>query len=111
MLGPIMPAPGGGDARRPLAVAFRRHRTGGSFHEVDPERTHHGRRLLYIAARRRWLKTEREMMKLKVQFGWEIRYGQPIRCITRTRARWLRGIQASLRALAMAGRPEPIKPE
>jgi hypothetical protein len=24
------------------------------------------------------------MMKLKVQFGWEIRFGQPIQCLTRT---------------------------
>jgi hypothetical protein len=43
MLGPILPAPGGGSSRQPLALAFRRHRTGDSFHEVtDPERTHHG---------------------------------------------------------------------
>jgi hypothetical protein len=41
-----MPAPGGGDARRALALAFHRHQTGDSFHEVtDPERTHHGVRL------------------------------------------------------------------
>jgi hypothetical protein len=46
MLGPIMPAFGCGDARRPLALAFRRHRAGDSFHEVDPERTHHGGRLI-----------------------------------------------------------------
>jgi hypothetical protein len=46
MLGPIMPAPGGGDARRPLALAFCRHRPGNSFHEDDPERTHHGGRLI-----------------------------------------------------------------
>jgi hypothetical protein len=46
MLGPILPAPGGGDARRPLALASRRHRTGDSFHEDDPERTHHGGRLI-----------------------------------------------------------------
>jgi hypothetical protein len=27
---------------------------------------------------------ERKMMKLKVQFGWETRFDQPIRLITRT---------------------------
>ena len=38
MLGPIMPAPGGGAADRSLDLAFRRHRTGDSFHEVtDPQ--------------------------------------------------------------------------
>jgi hypothetical protein len=50
-------------------------------------------------------------MKLKVQFGWETRFDQPIRCITRTRGRWSPNIRVSLRALAMAGRPKPIKPE
>jgi hypothetical protein len=44
MLGPIMPAPGGGDARRPLALAFRRHRTGDSFHEATGPQGH-GQRL------------------------------------------------------------------
>jgi len=34
MLGPILPAPGGGDARRPLAVASRRHRSRDSFPEA-----------------------------------------------------------------------------
>jgi len=34
MLGPILFAPGGGDARRPLALAFHRHWTGDSFHEA-----------------------------------------------------------------------------
>jgi hypothetical protein len=34
MLGPVMPAPGGGDARRALALASRRHRPGNSFHEA-----------------------------------------------------------------------------
>ena len=47
MLGPILPAPGGGNVRRPLALAFRRHRTGDSFQEAtDPERTHRGGRLM-----------------------------------------------------------------
>jgi hypothetical protein len=31
------------------------------------------------------MKTERKMMKLKVQFGWETRFDQPIRRIARTR--------------------------
>jgi len=45
MLGPILPAPGGGDARRPLALAFCRHWTGDSFHEAtDPQG--HGQRLI-----------------------------------------------------------------
>jgi len=43
MLGPIMPPPGGGDAHRPLALAFQRRQTGDLFHEdADPERTHPG---------------------------------------------------------------------
>lgn len=37
MLGTLVPALGGGDARRSLALASRRHRTGDSFHEaIDP---------------------------------------------------------------------------
>ncbi len=50
-------------------------------------------------------------MKLKLQFGREIRFGQPIWRITRTRARWLPGIRVLSRVLAMAGRPKPIKPD
>jgi len=34
MLGPIVPALGGGIARRPLALASGRHRAGDSFHAV-----------------------------------------------------------------------------
>jgi hypothetical protein len=49
------------------------------------------------------------MMKLKVQFGWETRFDQPIRHITRTRAQWSPGIRVLLCELAMAGRPKPIK--
>jgi hypothetical protein len=41
-----MSALGGGNTRQPLALTFRRHRTGDSFHEDDPERTHHGGRLI-----------------------------------------------------------------
>jgi len=51
------------------------------------------------------------MMNLKIQFGSEARIDQPIRRITRTRAGRSAGIRVSLRALAMAGRPKPIKPE
>jgi hypothetical protein len=40
MLGPILPAPGGGGARRPLALASRRHRTGDSFHEATDPQSH-----------------------------------------------------------------------
>jgi len=50
-------------------------------------------------------------MKLKVQFDREIRFDQPIRCITRTQVQWSPNIRILLRALAMAGRPKPIKPE
>jgi len=50
-------------------------------------------------------------MKLKIQFDPETRFDQPIRCLTRTGARWLPGIRALSRALAMNGRPEPIMPD
>jgi hypothetical protein len=83
MLGPIVPALGGGDARRPLALAFHRHRTGDSFHEVtDPQG--HGQRLIIKEPASRRLKTERKMMKLKVQSGEETRFDQPVRSTTRT---------------------------
>ena len=51
------------------------------------------------------------MMKLKLQFSPETRFDQPIRRITRTRAQWSPGIRVLSRALAMAGRSKPIKPE
>jgi hypothetical protein len=51
------------------------------------------------------------MMKLKVQFGQEIRFDPPIRRITRPRVQWSPGIRVSLRAPAMAGRPKTIKPD
>jgi len=57
------------------------------------------------------VETERKMMKLKVQFGRETRFGQPIWRIARSRVQWSPGIQVSLRALAIPGRPRPIKPE
>ena len=50
-------------------------------------------------------------MKLKVQFGRETRFGQPIRCLTQSRTQWSPVIRVSLRALAMARRPKPIKPQ
>ena len=39
------------------------------------------------------------MMKLKVQFGPETRFDQPIRRTTRTRAQWSPGIQVLSRAV------------
>ncbi len=83
MLGPILPAPGGGDARRPLALAFRRHRTGDSFHEATGPQGH-GQRLTIKSRLPAVVQNGKKMMKLKVQFGWETRFDPPIRCITRT---------------------------
>jgi len=101
MLGPILPAPGGGGARRPLALAFHQHRTGDAFHEAtDPQ----GRS-------RRQLKMERKMMKLIIRFGGESRFDQPIWCIAQTRMPWSPGLRDSSRALAMAGWPKPTRPE
>ena len=48
-------------------------------------------------------------MKLKVQFGSETRFDQPIRRKTRTRAQWSPGIQVSSRTVTIAGRRRPIK--
>jgi len=50
-------------------------------------------------------------MKLKVQFGRETRFEQSIWRIARSQVQWSPGIRVSLRALAMVGRPKPIKPE
>ncbi|MGA3145734.1 MAG: hypothetical protein ABSF10_22270 [Verrucomicrobiota bacterium] len=55
-----MPALGGGDARRPLALAFRRHRTGDSFYEVTDPQGHGKRLIIKKPASRRRLKTERK---------------------------------------------------
>ena len=74
MLGPIMPAPGGGDACRPLALAFHRHWPGDSFPEA-PDPRGHGRR---------GLKSETKIMKLNVQSVPEILFDQPIRRTTGT---------------------------
>jgi hypothetical protein len=57
------------------------------------------------------LKTETKMMKLKVQFGPETRFDQPIRRATRTRAQRSPGIRVLSRTLAIAGRLKPICPE
>jgi len=50
-------------------------------------------------------------MKLKIQFGEEIRFDVPIRRIIRTRLQWWPGIRVLSRAWAMAGWPKPIKSE
>jgi hypothetical protein len=84
MLGPIVPAPGGGDARRPLALAFRRHRTGDSFYEATDPQGHGQRLIIKEPASRRRLKAKRKMMKLKIQFGLETCFDQPVWRTTRT---------------------------
>jgi hypothetical protein len=48
-LGPILPALGGGDARRPLALASRRHRPGNSFQEATDAQGFGYRRWLCVA--------------------------------------------------------------
>jgi hypothetical protein len=109
MLGPVIPAPGGGDARRPLALAFRRHRPGDSFHEATDPQGRGQRPIIKKPVRRQRLKTDRKMMKLKIQFGPETCFDQPIRCLTRTEAQWSPGIRDLWHMLAMAGRPKPIE--
>ena len=111
MLGPIVPALGGGDARRPLALAYCRHRTGDSFHEATDPQGHGERSIIKKPSSRRRLKTERKMMKLKLQFGREARFDQPIWRIARSRVPWSPNLRVSLREWAMAGRPKPIKLE
>jgi hypothetical protein len=54
------------------------------------------------------LKTEKKVMKLKIQFGEEIRFDEPIRRMIRTREQLWPGIRLLLVALAMAKRPKPI---
>jgi hypothetical protein len=51
------------------------------------------------------------MMKLKIQFGPETRFDQPIRRMARTWVQWSPGNRLSLRTLAMAGRLKSIKLE
>jgi len=48
-------------------------------------------------------------MKLKVQFGLETRFDQPVGRITRIRAPWLRGFQFILCELEMAGWPKLVQ--
>jgi hypothetical protein len=59
----------------------------------------------------RQFKAERKMMKLKIQFGREIRFDQPIRCLPQSPAQWSPGIRVLLRARAMARRLKPFKPQ
>jgi hypothetical protein len=59
----------------------------------------------------RQLKAERKMMKLKIQFGREIRFDQPIRCLPPSPAQWSPGVRVLSRALAMARRLKPFKPK
>jgi hypothetical protein len=84
MLGPIMPALGGGNARRPLALASRGRSKGDSCHEATDPQGHGKRLIVKKTPSRRRLKTERKMMKLKVQSGEETRFDQPVRRTTRT---------------------------
>ena len=49
-------------------------------------------------------------MKLKIQFGSEPHFDQPIRHITRNRTLRSLGLQVLSRVPAMAGRSKPIKP-
>jgi len=84
MLGPIMPALGGGNARRPLALASRGRPKGDSYLEATDPQGHGQRLIVKKTTIRQRLKTERKMMKLKVQSGEETRFSQPIRRTTRT---------------------------
>lgn len=49
-------------------------------------------------------------MKLKIQFGPEIRFDHTVWRLTRTPAQWSRDIRDLWRALAMAERSKPIRP-
>ena len=90
---------------------FAGHRAGDSFHEATDPQGPGQRLIIKKAARRRWLKAELNMIKLKIQFVGETRFDQPIWCVTRTRVQWPPGIRISSRTAAIAGRPKPIKPE
>jgi hypothetical protein len=57
------------------------------------------------------LKTEMKKMKLKIRFGSETRFDQPIRRPIRTGMQWAPGFLVATCTLAMAGRPKPIKAE
>lgn len=54
------------------------------------------------------LKTEKKVMKLKVQFGGETCFDQRIRRIVRSRVQLWPGNRVLLPALTMAGRPKSI---
>lgn len=111
MLGPIMPALGSGNARRQLALAPRRHRTGDSFHKDIAPQGHGEQLITKKPATRRLSKTEREIMKLEVQFGEETRFDKPVRRMIRTWVQLLPGIRGSLHGLPGAKRSNPIRPE
>lgn len=55
------------------------------------------------------LKTKWKIMKLKIQFGEETHFDVANRKIFQTRAKLLQTMRLSLRKLAMAERPKPIK--
>jgi hypothetical protein len=55
------------------------------------------------------LKTEKKIVKLKMQFGEETRFDTLIRRIVQTRVQLLPTMRLSLRALAMAERSRPIR--
>ena len=55
------------------------------------------------------LKTKRNIMKLKIQFGEETHFDIPSLQPIKTWAQLLPGIRVSLRALAMTERSKPVK--
>jgi hypothetical protein len=55
------------------------------------------------------LKTRKDIMKLKIQFGEETRFDIPSLQAIKTWAQLLPGMRRSLRALAMAERSKPVK--
>ncbi len=59
---------------------------------------------------RRRQKLKGKMMKLKIQFGPETRFDQPVRCMTRIEVQQSPGIWASLRPLIKARRLKPVQP-
>ena len=55
------------------------------------------------------LKMKKKIMKLKIQFGEETRFDVPNLQIIQTWAQLLPSLRLSLRTLAMAEQPKPIK--
>jgi hypothetical protein len=55
------------------------------------------------------LKTKKNVMKLKIKFGEETHFNEPIRRTIHTRMPLWPGTRLSLRALAMTERTSPIK--